>query len=168
VHQSNRLSEAPPRDADIRNDDRRIPSRDPSATEQLWWNQGGDEMNTQIAWGPRVLPATEINLRNEVVLENRLSALREVALTLLREVESLRITEPVNLSRRVRLADEVQRFEVDLICSALTRTAGNQTRAAQLLGVNLTTLNSKIKRYKIPVNGHNEDREKTESQESVA
>jgi transcriptional regulator with GAF, ATPase, and Fis domain len=125
-------------------------------------------MSTQIAWGPRTLPAAEVSLRNEVVLDNRLSALREVALTLLREVEALRISEPINLSRKVRLSDEVQRFEVDLISSALTRTAGNQTRAARLLGVNLTTLNSKIKRYKIPVDGHQADREKTEDQESAA
>jgi DNA-binding NtrC family response regulator len=125
-------------------------------------------MSTQMAWGPRMLPGTEVGLRNEVVLDNRLIALREVALTLLREVESLRITEPVNLSRTVRLSDEVQRFEVDLICSALSRTGGNQTRAARLLGVNLTTLNSKIKRYKIPVNGRPLDLEKAENQESAA
>lgn len=125
-------------------------------------------MSTQIAWGPRVLPASEMVLHNEVVLDNRLTALREVALTLLREVESLRVTEPVNLSRKVRLSDEVQRFEVDLICSALTRTAGNQTRAARLLGVNLTTLNSKIKRYKIPVDGHKPAVEKVEAQQGVA
>ncbi len=125
-------------------------------------------MSTQIAWGPRVLPATETGLHNEVVLDNRLTALREVALTLLREVESLRITEPVNLSRKVRLSDEVQRFEVDLICSALTRTAGNQTRAARLLGVNLTTLNSKIKRYKIPIDGHKLELEKTEVPQNAA
>ena len=125
-------------------------------------------MSTQIAWGPRVLPATETGLHNEVVLDNRLTALREVALTLLREVESLRITEPVNLSRKLRLSDEVQRFEVDLICSALTRTAGNQTRAARLLGVNLTTLNSKIKRYKIPIDGHKLELEKTEVPQNAA
>ncbi len=128
-------------------------------------------MSTQITWGPRMLPDTEVILRNEVVLDNRLSALRDVALTLLREVESLRITEPVNLSRKVRLSDEVQRFEVDLICSALSRTAGNQTRAALLLGVNLTTLNSKIKRYKIPIDDHKDlekAEDKAEDQESVA
>jgi transcriptional regulator with GAF, ATPase, and Fis domain len=114
-----------------------------------------------------MLPATEVGLRNEAALDNRLSALREVALTLLREVESLRITEPVSLSRKVRLSDEVQRFEVDLICSALSRTSGNQTRAARLLGVNLTTLNSKIKRYKIPV-GNKPDLEQADNQESAA
>ena len=74
----------------------------------------------------------------------------------------------MDLSRKVRLSDEVQRFEVDLICSALSRTAGNQTRAARLLGVNLTTLNAKIKRYKIPVDGHRVDLETTEDQESAA
>ena len=124
-------------------------------------------MSTQIVWGPRVLPANEVVVRNEVVLDNRLSALREVALTLLREVESLRITEPANLNRQVRLSEEVQRFEVDLICSALSRTAGNQTRAARLLGVNLTTLNSKIKRYKILADDKL-DSEKPEDQENVA
>ena len=87
----------------------------------------------------------------EVVLDNRLTTLRDVALTLLREVESLRVTEPYDLAGRVRLCDEVQRFETELIRSALSRTMGNQTRAARLLGVKLTTLNSKIKRYKIPV-----------------
>lgn len=125
-------------------------------------------MSTQIAWGPRVLPTAEVALHNEVVLDNRLSALRDVALTLLREVESLRLTEPVNLNRTVRLCDEVQRFEIDLICSALSRTAGNQTRAARLLGIKLTTLNSKIKRYKIPADGHKLDLEKAQDQESAA
>jgi transcriptional regulator with GAF, ATPase, and Fis domain len=125
-------------------------------------------MNTQIAWGPRMLPPTEVNLRNDVVLDNRLSALRDVALMLLREVESLRLTEPVNLNRKVRLYDEVQRFETDLICSALSRTAGNQTRAARLLGIKLTTLNSKIKRYKIPPDGLRIEVEKKEEQESAA
>ena len=125
-------------------------------------------MSTQIAWGPRVMPAAEVNLRNDVVLDNRLGALRDVALMLLREVESLRLTEPVNLNRKVRLYDEVQRFETDLICSALSRTAGNQTRAARLLGIKLTTLNSKIKRYKIPPDGLRVELDKSEDQESVA
>src|SRR4030081_3319599 len=145
----------------------RISSRENSENEEFW-GRGGEQMSTQMAWGPRMLPANEVVVRNEVVLDNRLSALREVALTLLREVESLRITEPANLNRQVRLSEEVQRFEVDLICSALSRTAGNQTRAARLLGVNLTTLNSKIKRYKILADDSKLDSEKPEDQENVA
>ena len=93
----------------------------------------------------------------ELVLDNRLTTLRDVALTLLREVESLRVTEPYDLAGRVRLCDEVQRFESELIRSALSRTMGNQTRAARLLGVKLTTLNSKIKRYGIPIPNYDDE-----------
>jgi DNA-binding protein Fis len=46
----------------------------------------------------------------------------------------------------------VQRFEIALINSALNRSHGNQTKAAQILGIKLTTLNSKIKRYGISLN----------------
>jgi len=38
-----------------------------------------------------------------------------------------------------------------MIKSALTKTGGRQRRAASLLGVKVTTLNTKIKRYKIMV-----------------
>jgi transcriptional regulator with GAF, ATPase, and Fis domain len=48
--------------------------------------------------------------------------------------------------------DEIlERFEKDLICIALIRTGGVQIKAARLLGVKLTTLNTKIKRFKIEV-----------------
>jgi DNA-binding protein Fis len=50
----------------------------------------------------------------------------------------------------VNFYDEVKKFEVDLIRRALEQTAGHQSRAAQLLGLNATTLNSKIKAYNIP------------------
>ena len=93
-------------------------------------------------------------MRSEVAMDHRLNTLREVALTLLREVESFRVSHPADPTRRLRLHDEVQRFEIDLIRSALIRTAGNQTRAAQLLGVKITTLNTKIKRYKISPIGY--------------
>jgi len=109
-------------------------------------------MSSQIIWGNQADDVARAAAHgNEVVLDNRLTTLRDVAMTLLREVESLRVNEPCEIAGRVRLSDEVQRFETELIRSALSRTAGNQTRAARLLGVKLTTLNSKIKRYKIPV-----------------
>jgi DNA-binding NtrC family response regulator len=44
----------------------------------------------------------------------------------------------------------VRKFEVDLIRRALEQTGGHQSRAARLLGLNATTLNSKIKTYNIP------------------
>jgi len=55
----------------------------------------------------------------------------------------------INLSRGVNFYDEVRRFEIDLIRRALDQTGGHQSRAARLLGLNATTLNSKIKSYNI-------------------
>jgi transcriptional regulator with PAS, ATPase and Fis domain len=126
-------------------------------------------MSTSMMWGSEALPMAEAvgSIRSEVAMDNRLNTLREVALTLLREVESLRVSQSDNGKRRVKLHDEVQRFEVDLIRSALGRTGGNQTRAAQLLGVKITTLNTKIKRYKIEPVGYESGLENFNEQESA-
>jgi transcriptional regulator with GAF, ATPase, and Fis domain len=88
----------------------------------------------------------------EATIDSRLDALKEVALTLLGAVDSLRSAQPSPV-QSVRLQEEVQRFETDLIRTALERTGGNQARAARLLGVKHTTLNAKIKRYKIRCDG---------------
>jgi DNA-binding NtrC family response regulator len=115
-------------------------------------------MSSSMIWGTETVMATDVAgaalLRSEIAMDNRLTTLREVALTLLREVESLRVSQPANTKRGVQLHSEVRRFEVDLIRSALGRTGGNQTRAAELLGVKITTLNTKIKRYKISPIGY--------------
>ncbi len=55
----------------------------------------------------------------------------------------------IDIARGVNFYEEVKRFEIDLIRRALEQTAGHQSRAAQLLGLNATTLNSKIKSYGI-------------------
>jgi DNA-binding NtrC family response regulator len=55
----------------------------------------------------------------------------------------------VDVGRGIDFYDEVRRFEVDLIRRALEQTSGHQSRAARLLGMNATTLNSKIKTYNI-------------------
>jgi transcriptional regulator with PAS, ATPase and Fis domain len=49
----------------------------------------------------------------------------------------------------IQFYEEVQRFEIELIKQALEQTGGHQSRAAKLLGLNTTTLNSKIKSYNI-------------------
>ena len=115
-------------------------------------------MSSAIKWGAEGVSSprgaqTSILLR-EAALDSRLEALREVALNLLNEVESLQRAQPPHSDRKLRLHDEVLQFEIDLIRTTLDRTNGNQTRAARLLGVKLTTLNTKIKRYKIPFGGH--------------
>ena len=58
-------------------------------------------------------------------------------------------SEDIDISRGVNFYDEVRKFEVDLIRRALDQTGGHQSRAARLLGLNATTLNSKIKSYNI-------------------
>jgi len=55
----------------------------------------------------------------------------------------------MEVGRGVNFYDEVRRFEIDLIRRALEQTGGHQSRAARLLGMNATTLNSKIKTYNI-------------------
>ena len=80
---------------------------------------------------------------------HNLESLREAALTLLREVETLASQQGPNADAKLGLHEEVQRYESELIRNALLRTRGNQRRAAQLLGVKVTTLNCKIKRLRI-------------------
>jgi len=58
-------------------------------------------------------------------------------------------TGSLDVSRGVNFYDEVRRFEIDIIRRALDQTGGHQSRAARLLGMNATTLNSKIKTYNI-------------------
>lgn len=55
----------------------------------------------------------------------------------------------IDIARGVNFYEEVKRFEIDLIRRALDQTGGHQSRAARLLGLNATTLNSKIKTYNI-------------------
>ncbi len=69
-----------------------------------------------------------------------------MTMTLLNELSSF--TE-ASAHRRIDLKTEVNRFESELIRSALHTTRGQQRRAARLLGTNATTLNTKLKRLKI-------------------
>ena len=59
------------------------------------------------------------------------------------------VSDKTDLARGVNFYDEVRRFETDLIRRALEQTGRHQSRAARLLGLNATTLNSKIKTYNI-------------------
>jgi len=55
----------------------------------------------------------------------------------------------IDLTNGISFYDEVNRFQIDLIRRALDITGGHQSRAARLLGLNTTTLNSKIRYYNI-------------------
>ncbi|HVF89580.1 MAG TPA: sigma-54 dependent transcriptional regulator [Blastocatellia bacterium] len=60
-----------------------------------------------------------------------------------------RLATQIDLSRGISFYDEVNRFQIELIKRALEITGGHQSRAAKLLGMNTTTLNSKIRYYNI-------------------
>jgi transcriptional regulator with GAF, ATPase, and Fis domain len=102
------------------------------------WESEGLERNTKSANG------TE-----ERSTRNNISALKELTLRLLREVQSIGEVHMLSLEGGLDFYDEVSRFEIDLIKRALRQTAGHQGRAARLLNLKVTTLNSKIKHYNI-------------------
>jgi DNA-binding NtrC family response regulator len=80
---------------------------------------------------------------------SRLEALKVLALALLNEIEALGQNQGHSTMRAINLADEVRRFETDLIRGALMQTGGRQRRAARLLGMKVPTLHAKMKRYQI-------------------
>jgi len=82
-------------------------------------------------------------------MEVQLGVLKEVALSLLRQLDVIKTsTRPSKVDGK-SLHDEVRDFEIELINSALARTHGHQRKAAGLLGLKVTTLNAKLKRYNI-------------------
>lgn len=83
------------------------------------------------------------------IVRLRISRLRNLALAFLSQFDNLGSVEPINIDGGIDLKDEVRRFEVELIRSALEYTGGNQRRAARLLGLKPTTLNAKLKSYKM-------------------
>ena len=112
-------------------------------------------MSSQV---PSEIAASQEQIASEPLSENnmddKIHILRDTVLLLLQEVESLTIAPPAGLKSGARLDEEVRQFEMNLIRTALGKTAGSQTRAAKLLGLKLTTLNAKIKRYHITPNGY--------------
>jgi DNA-binding NtrC family response regulator len=92
-------------------------------------------------------------------LAGRVRGLKEMALTLLKEAQSLErdaLTAemvgpqglgPLQLENGIKLDEAVRQFESCLIRQALLITDGNQARASRLLGIKPTTLNYKIKLY---------------------
>ena len=62
--------------------------------------------------------------------------------------EAMRL-KPLDIVGGIDFYQEVQQFETHLIKMALDETGGNQAKAARLLGIKATTLNSKIKLFGI-------------------
>jgi len=87
----------------------------------------------------------------EIDLARKVESLREAARSLLKQVEQLEESLAARGagSGSTDLHAEVQRFESEIIRDALKKTGGHQRRAARMLGVKVSTLNAKIRRYGI-------------------
>ena len=91
--------------------------------------------------------------------KDRVQHVVDLAAALLGEAETLArdkaFTEeatrlrPLDIVGGIDFYAEVERFETHLIKMALAETGGNQAKAARLLGIKATTLNSKIKLFNI-------------------
>lgn len=79
----------------------------------------------------------------------RITALKNLTLQLVREVQSIGEVKVLDIDNGLDFYHEVTHFEIDLISRALLLTGGHQARAAKLLNLKGTTLNSKIKSYNI-------------------
>jgi transcriptional regulator with GAF, ATPase, and Fis domain len=82
---------------------------------------------------------------------SKTTTLKQLALKLLVEAQSLNEVPMLDVGNGIDFYEEVKRFEVDLIQSALSLAGGNQVKAARLLNMKVTTLNSKIKHYDINI-----------------
>ena len=114
-----------------------------SLLENYSWPGNVRELENAIERAVVIAPADEISrecLRPEI-------ADPQAARAVVREGSGA--ASAIDVGRGINFYDEVRRFEIDLIRRALDQTGGHQSRAARLLGMNPTTLNSKIKTYNI-------------------
>jgi transcriptional regulator with GAF, ATPase, and Fis domain len=88
----------------------------------------------------------------EKLWRQEMTNLRRTSIALWQETGLLESFHCFDLKGEIDFYEEKKRFEIQVIKIALFQTGGSQTRAAKLLGTTLSSLNNKIKRYKIAVN----------------
>ena len=92
------------------------------------------------------------NLRAGADLRLRLLTLKDLAHAFLEELGTVGDGDAAGAAPSegpIDFYEEVRRFEIELIQSALRRTNGVQTEAAALLGLKPSTLHAKIKLYQL-------------------
>jgi DNA-binding NtrC family response regulator len=98
----------------------------------------------------------DADTHNVSELQHRVQQLTLLAKALATEIESLQAELATDRNRNKQIEfdndgidfyNEVERYEIELIKSALNHCDGNQTRAARLLRMKSTTLNAKMKHY---------------------
>jgi DNA-binding NtrC family response regulator len=83
------------------------------------------------------------------LLNSKLANISNLVSTLNAAVEDLGAIDLPPLDDHFDFYHEVERFEINLIRSALRISSGSQVKAARLLKLNATTLNAKLKLFKI-------------------
>ena len=94
------------------------------------------------------------NSRSKTKADNeQIESIKSITSLLLRKIEALEKNATAmsveSMTKGSNLYDVMTSFEKNLIRDALRASNWSQKRAAQLLGVKVTTLNAKIKRYDI-------------------
>ncbi len=83
------------------------------------------------------------------LLYQRIADISKLLSSLNAAVEDLESIDAPDLDEGFDFYNEVERFEISLIKRALRITDGSQVRAARLLNLKATTLNTKIKQFKL-------------------
>ncbi len=89
--------------------------------------------------------------RGEAEWNREVNELRQTTLLLWHDLLTIESYYCLEIQDRVDFFEEVRKFETRLIKHALLHAGGSQRKTARLLGINTSTLNNKIKRYRIPV-----------------
>ena len=89
--------------------------------------------------------------RDEAEWNRQVNELRQTTLLLWHDLLTIESYYCLEIQDRVDFFEEVRNFETRIIKRALLHARGSQRKTARLLGIRTQTLNSKIKRYRIPV-----------------
>lgn len=87
--------------------------------------------------------------QSPAIINSHLDALKALSKSIFGEIEALQTESNLDIGNNslIDLTTEVRLFEMGLIRTALIRTSGRQRPAAKLLGIKVTTLHEKLKRY---------------------
>lgn len=89
----------------------------------------------------------------EILRTKQLEVLKSLVLLMVKEVESLNEEQLIVNNKlhkqNISFYEEVRRFEISMIRNALILSGGVQRKAAFTLGLKVSTLNEKIRRYRI-------------------
>jgi DNA-binding NtrC family response regulator len=83
------------------------------------------------------------------LLYRKLANISSLVASLNAAVEDLEMQDVKPMGEEFDFYNEVERFEINLIRSALRISGGSQVKAAKLLKLNATTLNAKMKTLKL-------------------